>query len=86
MKRYAKVIAVAVAVLGIVIFTVKPQAAAGGSLLSVTEEAQVRPIQDGSGMYLLKSDGFYCLKDVWIQRSSSSSSLFQEFYYRWDCF
>ena len=28
MKRYAKVIAVAVAVLGIVIFTVKPQAAA----------------------------------------------------------
>lgn len=63
MKRYAKVIAVAVAVLGIVIFTVKPQAAAGGSLLSVTEEAQVRPIQDGSGMYLLKSDGFYCLKE-----------------------
>ena len=33
MKRYAKVIAMAVAVLGIVIFTVKPQAAAGGSLL-----------------------------------------------------
>ena len=63
MKRYAKVIAMAVAVLGIVIFTVKPQTAAGGSLLSVTEEAQVRPIQDGSGMYLLKSDGFYCLKE-----------------------
>ena len=67
MKRYAKVIAVAVAVLGIVIFTVKPQAA-GGSLLSVTEEAQVRPIQDGSGMYLLKSDGFLLSERRWIQR------------------
>lgn len=32
-----------------------------GSLLSVTEEAQILPIEDGSGNYLLKSDGFYCL-------------------------
>lgn len=31
------------------------------SLLSVTEESQILPIQDGSGKYLLKSDGFYCL-------------------------
>lgn len=31
------------------------------SLLSVTEESQIKPIPDGSGKYLLKSDGFYCL-------------------------
>lgn len=31
------------------------------SLLSVTEESQIRPISDGSGKYILKSDGFYCL-------------------------
>lgn len=31
------------------------------SLLSVTEESQIKPLTDGSGKYLLKSDGFYCL-------------------------
>lgn len=33
------------------------------SMLSVTDEAQIRPINDGSEKYLMKSDGFYCLKD-----------------------
>ena len=33
-----------------------------GSLLSVTGEAQIRPIEDGSGKYILKSDGTSCLK------------------------
>lgn len=37
--------------------------AASDSLLSVTEEAQIRPMGDGSGRYLMKSDGFYCLKE-----------------------
>lgn len=32
------------------------------SMLSVTDEAQIRPINDGSEKYLMKSDGFYCLK------------------------
>lgn len=36
-------------------------AAGQESLLSVTEEAQIQPISDGSGKYLMKSDGFYCL-------------------------
>ncbi|MBU5479942.1 serine hydrolase [Blautia sp. MSJ-19] len=40
-----------------------PVPAASSSLLSVTEEAQIRPISDGSDKYLLKSDGFYCLKE-----------------------
>lgn len=33
------------------------------SLMSVSDEAQIAPIKDGSGMYLLKSDGFYCLME-----------------------
>ena len=33
------------------------------SLLSVTDEAQIRPIGDGSERYIMKSDGFYCLKE-----------------------
>ena len=33
------------------------------SMHSVTDEAQIRPIKDGSEKYLMKSDGFYCLKD-----------------------
>ena len=36
---------------------------AASSLVSVTDEAQIRPLKDGSGKYLLKSDGFYCLKE-----------------------
>ncbi len=31
------------------------------SLLSVTEESQIKPITDGSTKYILKSNGFYCL-------------------------
>ena len=33
------------------------------SMLSVTNEAQIRPIGDGSEKYIMKSDGFYCLKE-----------------------
>ena len=36
---------------------------AASSLLSVTGESQIRPIEDGAGKYILKSDGFYCLKE-----------------------
>lgn len=32
-----------------------------GSFATVTEESQIQPLEDGSGKYLLKSDGFYCL-------------------------
>lgn len=34
-----------------------------GDIFSYVEEAQVKPIRDGSGKYLLKSDGFYCLNE-----------------------
>lgn len=53
------------AVLSAVLSGFLPAAAVSASgeepLLSVTEEAQILPIADGSGNYLLKSDGFYCL-------------------------
>lgn len=32
-----------------------------GILSSITGESHIYPIQDGSGQYILKSDGFYCL-------------------------
>lgn len=34
-----------------------------GILSSVTGEAQIYPIEDGTNQYLLKSDGYYCLKE-----------------------
>ena len=57
--RYCGVLAVS---LGIMTATTGVQAATD-SLLSVTDEAQIRPVEDGSGKYLMKSDGFYCLKE-----------------------
>lgn len=38
-------------------------AVAEENLFSHVEEAQIRPIKDGSEKYLLKSDSFYCLKE-----------------------
>ena len=39
------------------------QQPAAAGLLSATQEAQIRAIGDGSGKYLLKSEGFYCLNE-----------------------
>lgn len=58
-KFFREVLLVALAAL-VLEGTEKVQA---GSLLSVTEEAQILAIEDGSGKYLLKSDGFYCLNE-----------------------
>ena len=52
--------------------------AASDSLLSVTEEAQIRPIQDGSGKYLMKSDGFYCLKEDGGKDAAAAVHYFDE--------
>lgn len=38
-----------------------PVMAAQQSLASVTGQAQIQPMGDGSGKYMMKSDGFYCL-------------------------
>lgn len=37
------------------------QGAENSGVFSFTEESQIKPLSDGSGKYLLKSDGFYCL-------------------------
>lgn len=34
-----------------------------GSLSSVLGESQIYPIEDGTGKYILKSDGYYCLNE-----------------------
>ena len=47
---------------GILTASVNVSGAEKDVLLSVEGEAQIREISDGSGTYLLKSDGFYCLK------------------------
>ena len=42
-----------------------------GSLLSVTEESQILAIEDGSGKYLLKSDGFYTSKTIQLCKNAN---------------
>lgn len=55
------------------------QAMGTGSLLSVTEEAQVVPIPDESGCYLLKSDGFYCLNSDGMLHNTAGVHYFDGF-------
>lgn len=50
-----------------------------GSLKSVTEESQVLPISDGSGKYLLKSDGFYCLNEDGTRANKTGIHYFDHF-------
>ena len=49
------------ALLGIFAFSTVTWADGQESLLTVRETAQIQQISDGSGKYLMKSDGFYCL-------------------------
>lgn len=55
------ILAVTLSVLTVGTSVILPVSAS--SLLSVTDEAQIRPIGDGSERYIMKSDGFYCLKE-----------------------
>ncbi len=50
-----------------------------GSLLSVTEESQILAIEDGSGKYLLKSDGFYCLNEDGTLENTPAVHYFDHF-------
>lgn len=49
------------------------------SLLTVTEEAQILPMDDGSGKYMLKSDGFYCLNADGSRDNKPSVHYFEHF-------
>lgn len=57
------------------LFSTNVFAASGESMSTVKEEAQILPMNDGSGKYLLKSAGYYCL-DV-----NGSRSLGPEIHY-----
>ena len=50
-----------------------------GSLDSVTEESQILPIPDGSGKYILKSSGFYCLNEDGTRDSTPAVHYFDHF-------
>lgn len=49
------------------------------SLSSVTEAAQIKPITDGSGKYMMKSDGFYCLDVNGARSNTQEVHYFQNF-------
>ena len=56
-----------------------PQQTAQGSLGSVTEESQILPIPDGSGKYILKSSGFYCLNEDGTRENAPAVHYFDHF-------
>ncbi|MDO4275342.1 MAG: serine hydrolase [Eubacteriales bacterium] len=60
-------------------FPASVSAAAAGSLLSVTEESQILPLPDGTGKYLLKSDGFYCLNEDGTKENKPAIHYFDHF-------
>ena len=55
------------------------QQTAQGSLGSVTEESQILPIPDGSGKYILKSSGFYCLNEDGTRENTPAVHYFDHF-------
>lgn len=65
--------------LGILAFPAVVYAAGQESLLSVTEEAQIQPISDGSGKYLMKSNGFYCLDASGKKDTAEAVHYFNEY-------
>lgn len=54
-------------------------AADGNVLSSVQEEAQILPMPDGSGKYLIKSDGFYCLNEDGTREKTEAVHYFEHF-------
>ncbi|MCF0134251.1 MAG: serine hydrolase, partial [Blautia sp.] len=46
-----------------------------GSLLTISDQAVIRPINDGSGKYLMKSNAYYCLDE------NGSGSTIEEIHY-----
>ena len=77
-RSYKKITALALGLCLTISSGTVSTAAASDSLLSVTEEAQIRPIQDGSGKYLMKSDGFYCLKEDGGKDAAAAVHYFDE--------
>ena len=55
------------------------KAAGLGCLLTIDGEAQIRPMEDGSGKYLMKSDGFYCLDENGAFSQTKEVHYFRDF-------
>lgn len=55
------------------------QTALANGLFSDTEESYILPIPDGSGKYLLKSDGFYCLNEDGTLENTPAVHYFDHF-------
>ena len=73
-----KLILLAAAVLGIWVSSI-PAAASEGSLLSVTGESQIQPMDDDSGKYMLKSNGFYCLNEDGSAHNTAAVHYFDDY-------
>lgn len=76
--KHMKMILCCAAVSACLVFPVSAWASQD-SLLSVTEESQIIPIPDGSGKYLLKSDGFYCLNADGTKENTPAVHYFDHF-------
>ena len=72
-------ICLSVAMLSQPVSATSVQQTAQGSLDSVTEESQILPISDGSGKYILKSSGFYCLNEDGTKDNTPAVHYFDHF-------
>lgn len=63
MKKIIKRLLTAGGISAVILINCNVFASDANVLSSVQEEAQILPVPDGSGKYLMKSDGFYCLNE-----------------------
>lgn len=64
---------------GILAFPTGIRAVGQENLSSVTEEAQIQKMPDGSGKYLMKSSGFYCLNEDGTRCSQAEVHCFDNY-------
>ena len=81
-KRTTKTFILAGTLAGAVVMTTTlsdTALAAQQSMSSVTEQAQIQPIGDGSNKYIMKSDGFYCLDVNGAKSNQTEIHYFQDY-------
>ena len=81
-KRTTKTFILAGTLAGAVVMTTTlpgTALAAQQSMSSVTEQAQIQPIGDGSNKYIMKSDGFYCLDVNGAKSNQAEIHYFQDY-------
>lgn len=78
-RKFLKSRTAAGILLGILAFPVGTPAADQANLSSVIEEAQIQQMADGSGKYLMKSNGFYCLNPDGTRSSKAEIHYFDQY-------